>query len=59
MLRPMLNGGGLDFAVNRRIAVRLVEADYYFTHLANGVNSEESNLRLSFGLPVWRAIAWT
>lgn len=43
-------GGGLDLVVNRRFAVRLVEADYYFTHLPNGVNSNESNLRLSFGV---------
>ena len=25
-------GGGLDFTVSRRVGVRLLEADYYFTH---------------------------
>jgi outer membrane immunogenic protein len=43
-------GGGLDLRVNRAISVRLFEADYYFTHFENGVNSRENNLRLVFGV---------
>ncbi len=43
-------GGGIDLGLSPRIAVRLVEADYYFTHLSNGVNTQENNLRLTFGL---------
>ncbi len=43
-------GGGLDFAVSRRVGVRLLEADYYFTHFQNAENSRENNLRLSFGV---------
>jgi len=43
-------GGGLDFRANRHVAVRLLEADYYFTHFQNAVNSRQNNLRLTFGV---------
>jgi peptidoglycan-associated lipoprotein len=43
-------GGGVDWQVNRSFSVRLFEADYYLTHFQNGANSEENNLRLSFGV---------
>ena len=31
-------------------ALRLVEADYFVTTFANGVNDHQNNLRLSFGV---------
>jgi outer membrane immunogenic protein len=43
-------GGGLNLRVNRRVEVRLFEAEYFMTHFQNGVNSRESALRVSFGL---------
>ena len=46
----MAVGGGLDVRVNHAFSVRLFEADYYLTHFQNGVNSEENNLRLTFGV---------
>lgn len=42
-------GGGVDLKINPRVALRLVEADYYFTHFQNAINSRESNIRLTFG----------
>jgi len=43
-------GGGLDLSLNRVVSIRVVEADYYFTHLQNGVNSRENNLRILTGI---------
>jgi outer membrane immunogenic protein len=43
-------GGGLDAYVNRRMALRLVEADYLVTTFANGVNDHQNMLRLSAGV---------
>jgi outer membrane immunogenic protein len=43
-------GGGLDVDLNRRVALRLVEADYLLTLLPNGVNSRQNNLSLSTGI---------
>jgi outer membrane immunogenic protein len=43
-------GGGLDVELNRRVALRLVQADYLLTLLPNGVNSRQNNLNLSTGV---------
>ena len=43
-------GGGVDLSLNRMFALRLVEADYFVTTFANGVNDHQNNLRLSFGV---------
>jgi peptidoglycan-associated lipoprotein len=43
-------GGGLDVALNRHVALRLVEADYLLTLLPNGVNSRQNNLNLTTGV---------
>jgi outer membrane immunogenic protein len=43
-------GGGLDVDLNRRVALRLVEADYLLTLLPNGVNSRQNNLNVSTGV---------
>jgi peptidoglycan-associated lipoprotein len=46
----MTVGAGLDIALNRRVAVRAFQADYYLTHFANSVNDHQNNLRISAGL---------
>jgi outer membrane immunogenic protein len=46
----MLTGGGLDIRVKPYLAIRPVQADYFLTHLPNGVNNRQNNLRLSAGL---------
>jgi peptidoglycan-associated lipoprotein len=45
-------GGGLDLRVSRRLAVRLIEADYLLTRFDNGVNDHQNNLRLSAGIVI-------
>jgi outer membrane immunogenic protein len=46
----MAAGGGLDLRLSRHFAVRLIQADYYYTRLANGVNDHQNNLRIAAGL---------
>ena len=43
-------GGGLDVKVSRRVALRLIQADYFVTKLQNGSNNHQNNLRISAGL---------
>jgi peptidoglycan-associated lipoprotein len=46
----MTTGGGLDIRLNRRWAIRVFQADYFFTDFVNGVNDHQNNLRISAGL---------
>ena len=46
----MAMGGGLDANVNRHVAIRVFQADYFFTQFANGVNDHQNSLRISFGI---------
>lgn len=43
-------GGGLDLRMNRRVSLRLIEADYLLTRFNNGVNDHQNNLRLDAGV---------
>jgi outer membrane immunogenic protein len=43
-------GGGLDFRLSHRIAIRPVQIDYFVTTLPNGANDHQNNLRVSSGL---------
>ena len=45
-------GGGLDVGLTRHIALRAIEADYYLTRFANGINDDQNNLRLAAGLMI-------
>ena len=45
-------GGGLDVAVNRRFAVRAVEAQYLRTGFPNGSSNEQNHLMIGAGLVV-------
>lgn len=43
-------GGGLDAAVTRHIAVRVVQAEYFLTKWPDGVNNRQSSFRIETGL---------
>ncbi len=43
-------GGGLDYALTHRFSLRPIEANYYLTHFANGVNDHQNNLQLGAGI---------
>lgn len=43
-------GGGLDLELSRFSALRVFQADYYYTRFPNGVNNHQNNLRLGAGL---------
>jgi len=45
-------GGGVDLNVNRRFAIRLIEADYLLTTVDNGSNNHQNNLRISAGVVI-------
>ena len=46
----MLTGGGLDIRLKPCVAIRPFQADYFLTHLPNGVNDRQNNLRLTAGI---------
>jgi outer membrane immunogenic protein len=46
----MLAGGGLDIRLQSHLAVRPIQADYFLTHLSNGLNNRQNSLRLSAGV---------
>ena len=43
-------GGGLDLSLSKHLSLRLVQADYYFTHFSNGINDRQNNFRIGVGL---------
>ena len=43
-------GGGIDLPVTSRIAVRLIQVDYFFTHFTNFTNDHQNNLLLGAGV---------
>jgi outer membrane immunogenic protein len=43
-------GGGVNAYSSRRVAVRVIEADYLQTQLPNGADNRENHLRLSAGI---------
>ena len=45
-----LAGGGLDIRLKSHLAIRPFQADYFLTHLPNGVNDRQNNLRLTSGV---------
>jgi outer membrane immunogenic protein len=42
-------GGGIDIPLSRRFPAR-IQADYYLTHFANGVNDHQNNLLIGAGV---------
>jgi outer membrane immunogenic protein len=42
-------GGGVDVSLSHRIALRVIQADYFLTLLPNGSSDRQNNLRLSAG----------
>lgn len=45
-------GGGLDYKLSERIAIRVLEAVWQHTQLPNGTNNVQNDLRLGAGLVV-------
>lgn len=43
-------GGGLDFVLRPRFAVRLIQADYLYTHFDSADSHHQNNLRISAGI---------
>jgi outer membrane immunogenic protein len=43
-------GGGLDAQINKRLSLRLIEADYLVTTFDNGINNHQNLLRVSTGI---------
>jgi outer membrane immunogenic protein len=48
----LITGGGSDFVLNKRFKLRLLQADYYLTRYANGVNDHQNNLRIGVGVVI-------
>src|SRR5690348_1309030 len=46
----LTTGGGLDWTVSPRIAIRLVQADYLHSEFLNGGGNRQENIRLSTGV---------
>jgi hypothetical protein len=48
----MAVGGGLDFTIRHRLAIRVIEADYLLTRFAHpdGTSASQNNVRISTGL---------
>lgn len=42
-------GGGLDLAFSHWFAIRVIQADYFYTRFANGANDHQNNLRIGAG----------
>src|SRR5579863_3893305 len=45
-------GGGLEVRLTERLALRAIEADYYYTRFNNGTNDRQNNLRIGAGLVI-------
>jgi len=43
-------GGGVELPLGSKIALRVIQADYYLTNYANGVNAHQNNLLLGAGV---------
>jgi hypothetical protein len=43
-------GGGIDWPVSRRFSLRVIQVDYYLTHIANAVNDRQNNLLIGAGI---------
>jgi hypothetical protein len=43
-------GGGINFALNRQLSVRAIEADWLLTQMPNATTGVQNNLRLGAGL---------
>jgi hypothetical protein len=48
----MAAGGGIDFTVSQRIALRPAQAEYFMTKIPDGFNNRQNNFRFSTGIAV-------
>lgn len=49
----LLAGGGIDMTLSRRVALRLFEANWMYTHLPNGTGNAQGTLLLDSGITFW------
>jgi opacity protein-like surface antigen len=40
-------GGGVDYDISSRFSIRIAQAEYLLTHVPNGVNNEQNQIRLT------------
>jgi outer membrane immunogenic protein len=45
-------GGGIDLPLREGLAVRIIQADYYLTDVANGADNHQNNLLIGAGIVV-------
>lgn len=43
-------GGGIDVPVSSRFSVRIIQVDYFLTHMANASNDHQNNLLVGAGI---------
>ena len=43
-------GGGVDIRLTHHLSIRALQAEYFVTKLANGVNDHQNNLRINSGV---------
>jgi peptidoglycan-associated lipoprotein len=48
----MTAGGGADFALTPTFAIRLIDADYFYTRFDNGTNDHQNNVQLAAGIVI-------
>ena len=46
----MAAGGGIDLRLSQLFALRVIQADYFYTRFPNGVNDHQNNMRIGAGL---------
>jgi peptidoglycan-associated lipoprotein len=48
----MTAGGGADFGVTPSFAIRLIDAEYFYTRFNNGTNDHQNSVRLAAGIVI-------
>jgi opacity protein-like surface antigen len=48
----MTAGGGIDVKVSKHVSIRPIQAEYFMTKIANGLNDRQDNLRIGAGIVV-------
>jgi len=46
----MTAGGGLDYNLNKIVAIRVLQAEYYMTKFPDGLSNRQDNVRIATGL---------
>ena len=49
----LVGGGGAEMMLSRRVALRIIEANWMYTQLPNGTGNEQGALSLGAGIAYW------